>query len=356
MSQFLYSLANEPSVGLFHVNDHVRRTVPRLVETRKQIDFQSVELDKSSCDVDEILPNVRTIGSLTSFKSMQSILLRSLQLTVSRSPTPSASSSQRSLGPPTPNRGSQPSSPSGSQRHFDSPSPSTTPAPNTPEKQREVIVDHSPPEELHPNAEEAHNEPITMEAEPLPPMEEPVPQIKTEVFIEATEPAEQAFLPEKAEEDLKAVEISPPEIAFVESSAPIDELPTTAEPVLGSENPTLDASTLETSLPVTIDTQSSDTPTSEPVEPTSAISEPIEPISEVGVVEQVATEPVEASSAEEAHLVEEPPAIEEAVESPPPPANISAAPVAAAPKGQGKKKKKGGARGQTESDLKPKAF
>lgn len=34
MSEYLYTLANEPSIGLFHVNSHVRQTVPRLVELR----------------------------------------------------------------------------------------------------------------------------------------------------------------------------------------------------------------------------------------------------------------------------------------------------------------------------------
>lgn len=354
MSQFLYSLANEPSVGLFHVNDHVRRTVPRLVETRKQIDFQSVELDKSSCDVDEILPTVRSIGSLTAFKSMQSILLRSLQLTVSRSPTPSASSSQRSLGPPTPNRGSQPSSPSGSQRHFDSPAPSTTPAPNTPEMQREPIVDHSPSELVHANAEEAHKETIIIEEASLPSMDAPIPHIITEEDTSTIEAVKPEPLPAKAEEDLEALEISPPEIAAVESSEP--EI---AEQHLESESPASDTSTLEeSSAPAATDIQSEVVPASEPVEPVEP-SVTIHEVSEVAPqiveasAEQVDTEPVEASLPEETA-----PAIAEPVESLPPPANISPTPaVAAAPaKGQGKKKKKGGARAQNESDPQPKAF
>jgi hypothetical protein len=113
MSQFLYNLANEPSIGLYHVNDHVRRTVPRLVTVRKDIDHQKVEMDKSSCDVDEILPTVRTISGLESFKSIKSILTRSIQLA---SPKPPGS---RSLGPPTPTRTPASISPNTSMRNID---------------------------------------------------------------------------------------------------------------------------------------------------------------------------------------------------------------------------------------------
>jgi hypothetical protein len=31
LSLVLYHLANEPSVGLYHVNDHVTRTIPKLI-------------------------------------------------------------------------------------------------------------------------------------------------------------------------------------------------------------------------------------------------------------------------------------------------------------------------------------
>jgi len=81
------------------VNDHVRRTVPRLVSVRKDIDFQKVELEKSSCDIDEILPTVKTIGSLTSFKTMQTLLLKSIQLSSPKPPPPSPTSSSRTLVP-----------------------------------------------------------------------------------------------------------------------------------------------------------------------------------------------------------------------------------------------------------------
>lgn len=118
MSQFLYSLANEPSVGLYHVNEHIRRTVPRLVAIRKDMDFQKVELDKSSCDIEEILPTVRTIGSLTSFKSMQSLLQKSILLATPK-PASSASSSSRNLVAPSPKKAAAPSSPNASMKQMD---------------------------------------------------------------------------------------------------------------------------------------------------------------------------------------------------------------------------------------------
>lgn len=236
MSQFLYNLANEPSVGLYHVNDHIRRTVPRIVETRKQLDFQSVELDKSSCDIDEILPNVRTIGSLTSFKSMQSILLRSLQLTVSRSPTPSASSSQRSLGPPTPNHTSQPSSPGGSQRYTSSPSPSPIPVHIAPEPLQEhidipekaaeepVSAEETAETELHPDIQvDAISDAVELDA-PQEPAQESIGEPST--------PVAQYEALEELDAAVPIVEINHPEAPVEDpsfSATPLEVAPTLAE-------------------------------------------------------------------------------------------------------------------------------
>jgi hypothetical protein len=119
MSQFLYNLANEPSVGLYHVNDHIRRTVPRLVTSRQEIHHHKVEMDKTSCDIEEILPTVRTIGSLTAFKSMQSLLQKSIQLASPKPASASSSTSSRSLGPPSPNRSPASTSPNTSMRQID---------------------------------------------------------------------------------------------------------------------------------------------------------------------------------------------------------------------------------------------
>ena len=34
LSQFLYHMANEPSIGLFHVNEHAKRSIPKIVSIK----------------------------------------------------------------------------------------------------------------------------------------------------------------------------------------------------------------------------------------------------------------------------------------------------------------------------------
>ena len=34
LSEYIHLNANEPSIGLFHVQEHVKKTVPKLVETK----------------------------------------------------------------------------------------------------------------------------------------------------------------------------------------------------------------------------------------------------------------------------------------------------------------------------------
>jgi hypothetical protein len=34
ISEYLYLLANEPSIGLYHVTEHVKRTIPKLIEIK----------------------------------------------------------------------------------------------------------------------------------------------------------------------------------------------------------------------------------------------------------------------------------------------------------------------------------
>lgn len=44
LSEFMHVLANEPSIGLYHVSNHVTRNVPRSVELRVRF-FQVVQAD-----------------------------------------------------------------------------------------------------------------------------------------------------------------------------------------------------------------------------------------------------------------------------------------------------------------------
>lgn len=346
MSQFLYNLANEPSVGLFHVNEHIRRTVPRLVEARKQMDFQSVELDKSSCDVDDILPIVRTIGSLTAFKSMQSILLKSLQLTAPRPAAPSASSSSRSLGPTTPVRSPATVSPGGSQRNIAPPSPS----------QPEPLTALTSPQLIEPALVE---EPVPIKvSEP-----QQVESMEHEVAInpETENVADESVISEKqvAEEEGSTNTSAHKEVEHasqIESSAP----PSAAE---------IGASIAATAISLQDAIPPPSEESKEPILPEQPAEEEPQEATEfesstvqASIVGEEAKSEVEVLKEEEDNVAqEEAPAreVSEAREEAPAASeeNVTASAVLeAAPKSQSKKKKRGGGKQGGGAELAPKAF
>lgn len=51
-SVLVTTLANEPSVGLYHVQDHVVRVVPSLVDAKQTIDSSAERLKGFTLDVD----------------------------------------------------------------------------------------------------------------------------------------------------------------------------------------------------------------------------------------------------------------------------------------------------------------
>lgn len=184
MSQFLYNLANEPSVGLFHVNDHIRRAVPRLVTVRQETLHQKAELDKSSCDVDDLLPEVRTIANLQAFKRINALLNKTLPLATPRP-------ANRSLGPPTPSRSSASNSPHASLGKIDLVAPSTpskiSPSPSSDTLAAPSALDlepkSEPQQQVQPQPQPAPEATITVPTteSAAPPSDEPTASTSSEM-------------------------------------------------------------------------------------------------------------------------------------------------------------------------------
>jgi len=74
MSEFLHHLANEPSIGLYHVSDHVRRTVPKTVDLKKTLKATCKAVEDLHYDMDYTMRTVESLNELQSFKNMNGLL------------------------------------------------------------------------------------------------------------------------------------------------------------------------------------------------------------------------------------------------------------------------------------------
>jgi hypothetical protein len=79
LSLILYHLANEPSVGLYHVNEHVTRSVPRVVQMKNQLKSQVKAVIDLNIDMDSTLETVQSLGKLDTFGSISRLLMHASQ-------------------------------------------------------------------------------------------------------------------------------------------------------------------------------------------------------------------------------------------------------------------------------------
>jgi hypothetical protein len=99
-SEFVQALANEPSVGLFHVQAHVLRTLPKWTELQRELSEHVALLDRHRLDVEYSTGVVEQIVELNSFAALLALSRRSVELVDqlrampprSRRPHPSSSS------------------------------------------------------------------------------------------------------------------------------------------------------------------------------------------------------------------------------------------------------------------------
>eukprot|EP01125_Pyxidicula_operculata_P011369 TRINITY_DN3728_c0_g1_i1.p1 TRINITY_DN3728_c0_g1~~TRINITY_DN3728_c0_g1_i1.p1 ORF type:complete len:281 (+),score=62.78 TRINITY_DN3728_c0_g1_i1:838-1680(+) len=79
MSEYVHILANEPSIGLFHVCDHVSRNVPRSVETKKSLKATAKKLEDMNGDMDYTIRTVKSFHDLETFTSIMELLRHSME-------------------------------------------------------------------------------------------------------------------------------------------------------------------------------------------------------------------------------------------------------------------------------------
>eukprot|EP01124_Arcella_intermedia_P033282 TRINITY_DN7933_c0_g1_i1.p1 TRINITY_DN7933_c0_g1~~TRINITY_DN7933_c0_g1_i1.p1 ORF type:complete len:208 (-),score=59.09 TRINITY_DN7933_c0_g1_i1:77-664(-) len=77
MSEYLHHLANEPSIGLYHVCDHIIRNVPRSVETKKILKTSNKSVEDLNYDMDFTIRTVRNLHDLDTFTNLKQLITES---------------------------------------------------------------------------------------------------------------------------------------------------------------------------------------------------------------------------------------------------------------------------------------
>ena len=68
----LHSLANEPTLGLYYVVDHVQRSGPHLVETKRELQRSTEALRSAELDAGYALENMRSATDGRALRSFES--------------------------------------------------------------------------------------------------------------------------------------------------------------------------------------------------------------------------------------------------------------------------------------------
>lgn len=67
----LHSLANEPTLGLYYVVDHVQRSGPQLVETKRELQRSTEALRSAELDAGYALENMRVATNGRALRSFE---------------------------------------------------------------------------------------------------------------------------------------------------------------------------------------------------------------------------------------------------------------------------------------------
>eukprot|EP00040_Diaphanoeca_grandis_P030310 m.178993 g.178993 ORF g.178993 m.178993 type:complete len:320 (+) comp31954_c3_seq2:294-1253(+) len=79
LSSTLHELANEPSLGLFRMQEHVRRTVPELVETKRSLKHITQTIQGTCHDIEYALNSVQAMHSITSLARLQAYTVKAIE-------------------------------------------------------------------------------------------------------------------------------------------------------------------------------------------------------------------------------------------------------------------------------------
>lgn len=76
----LQILANEPSLGLYRIQEHIHRTTPALVEKKKELEINKKKVEGVSYDMDYSISAVDSIGNIKQFTNISEALKSAIDL------------------------------------------------------------------------------------------------------------------------------------------------------------------------------------------------------------------------------------------------------------------------------------
>jgi hypothetical protein len=70
VSEMLHAFCNEPSLGLYYVQDNIRTTVPKLVEAKRRMHRERETIENSTYGIDASLGIVKGLSGITTFAAI----------------------------------------------------------------------------------------------------------------------------------------------------------------------------------------------------------------------------------------------------------------------------------------------
>ncbi|PRP86274.1 hypothetical protein PROFUN_05415 [Planoprotostelium fungivorum] len=101
-SEFLYTVANEPSVGMHHVSDHIRRNIPKPVTEHTAQGSRDEKRDEADADYSiEVLEGVNKLESFDNISKLLESSMNSLAILYKESMNRSRSGTPQNMARPS---------------------------------------------------------------------------------------------------------------------------------------------------------------------------------------------------------------------------------------------------------------
>ena len=80
LNEAIYVGANEPSLGMYRVQEHVRFTIPKLARCQREFQNMQSKIEGSSYDLEYDTETLKKMGSLTQFTSIRNKIRKAIEI------------------------------------------------------------------------------------------------------------------------------------------------------------------------------------------------------------------------------------------------------------------------------------
>lgn len=81
-NEALYQAANEPSLGMYRIQEHVSLTVPKVVEQRQNLQETCQQVEGACYDLEYDTETLKAMRSITQFAGLKDKMMRAIELKV----------------------------------------------------------------------------------------------------------------------------------------------------------------------------------------------------------------------------------------------------------------------------------